>query len=97
MMQTLIDALSAHVTEIVSALVALFLLYARALVLSRIAAFGVTEAETLALTKPMKHERVVASLRRLPLGVRPVLQSSADKLVVAAHTKVKKARSAPKP
>jgi hypothetical protein len=97
MMQTLINALSAHVTEIVSALVALFLLYARALVLSRIAALGVTEAETLALTKPMKHERVVASLRRLPLGVRPVLQSSADKLVVAAHTKVKKARSAPKP
>jgi hypothetical protein len=32
MMQTLINALSAHVTEIVSALVALFLLYARALV-----------------------------------------------------------------
>jgi hypothetical protein len=97
MMQTLIDALSAHVTEIVSALVALFLLYARAIVLSRIAALGVTEAETLALTKPMKHERVVAKLRRLPLGVRPVLQASADKLVVAAHAKQKKARREVKP
>jgi hypothetical protein len=92
MMQTLINALSAHVTEIVSALVALFLLYARAIVLSRIAALGVTEAETLALTKPMKHERVAASLRRLPLGIRPVLRASADKIVVAARAKQKKAQ-----
>jgi hypothetical protein len=97
-MQTLINELTSHIPEIVSALVALFLLYARALVISRLADAGVEEAETQNITKPMRHERVVAGLKNMPWIIRPLTRTQADKTVVKARAKAKKAKpKEPKP
>jgi hypothetical protein len=91
-MQTLINELTSHIPEIVSALVALFLIYARASVLSRLADAGVEEAEAHNLTKPMRHERVVAGLKNMPWIVRPLTRTQADKAVAKARTRAKKAK-----
>jgi len=86
-------ALGAHTEEIVTALVALGLLYARALVQARVARLGVEQAQEVQASGPERKALAVARVKALPIGIRPLSGPAMESLVQRQHEQAKKRRS----